>query len=120
MRWERRAAGARPGCPNLANRLAEAGRADEAGPAWEAVAAGLAPVVAAQLGVLRVAWEWVRVPTREAERAVLLACPELLAEGCEALLFAGVLRYQALEEARRYTAILAAARERGVKAALRV
>jgi hypothetical protein len=58
-----------------------------------------------------------RAPTSEAEREVLLAHPELLSESAEALLRTGVLRYQSVKDARRYLAILAAARERGVHAA---
>jgi hypothetical protein len=69
---------------NLAVSLAGVGRPDKAASAREAAGAGLAPAVAARLGVLRVAWEWVGTPTCKAERDLLLARPELLGRRREA------------------------------------
>ena len=101
----------------LGSMLADVGRGKEAGEAWDDAAARLGPE-AHVLRLLRAGWEWVLMPTYEAERDHLASHPGLLTTGSEDQL-AHVLRYQPPDEAERYLALVATARVHGVDYAYR-
>ena len=96
--------------------LSKTGGRAEADQAWENAATRLGPTV--DMRLLHAGWNWVSAPTLEAERDRLAAHPELLANRSEDQLIY-VLRFLSPNGAKRYRALLTAARERGVDEAYR-
>jgi tetratricopeptide (TPR) repeat protein len=101
---------------NLALLLADLGRGDQVPAAWRNAGHGLPATAEPAWRVLHAAWDWVYIPGYDAEHAHLHAHPELLAPGSETHLV-HVLRYQNLDEAERYLAIIDLARRTDIDTA---